>query len=441
VNDATAILLGHAPPPVKQQWASRIQWRLGAHQFQIPPDGPWRGWMLKAGRGAGKTRTGAQDAVEYCLDHKEARYAIIAPTQSDVRATCFEGESGVRSVLWAMGIEADWQPSRLELRLGNGSTMFGYSAEKPDRLRGPQFHRAWCDELAAWRDAPLGDALGTTFNNLNMGLRLGDDARMIITTTPKRVALVRDLMDRPDYVVTSGTTYDNIHNLSERFALEVRRYEGTTIGRQELLGELLDEVEGALWKREVIDRFRLKDAGDMARVVVGVDPQGSVTTGTTGIVAAGITRGNCLCGRRDNLPHGYVLADRSLSAMPDGWARAAIDLFHGVKADRLIAERNFGGDMVEATLRTIWSSAPVDMVTASRGKQQRAEPIAALYEQGRIHHIGGLSDLEDEMTAWTPDDSWSPNRLDALVWALTALGLSEWREAKIHTRQVAQARI
>ena len=411
-------------------------WRLGAHRFQIKPADKWRGWMLKAGRGAGKTRTGAQDAVEYCLDNPGARYAIIAPTQGDVRTVCFEGDSGVLSVMRDMGIEFHWRASKLEAEMGNGSIMFGYSAEKPDRLRGPQFHRAWCDELAAWKDAPLGDALGTTFNNLSMGLRLGDDARMIITTTPKRVALVREILARDDFVTTNGTTYDNIANLSPNFADALKRYEGTHIGRQELMGEMIDDVEGALWTIEMIDQDRIHNTAPAERIVVAIDPPGGATE--AGIVAAGLTH-RCVCGEPG--VHAYVYADRSLKGSPDEWARTAVNLYHNLSADRIVAEINYGGDMVEKVVRSVEPNIPYTAVRATRGKLIRAEPIAALYEQHRVHHIGAFADLESEMTTWTPEEVWSPNRLDALVWALTELGLHESGELTSNVKTVLDARI
>lgn len=389
--------------------------------------------MLKAGRGAGKTRTGAQDAVEHCLDNPGHRYAVVAPTQGDVRATCFEGDSGIIGVLSRMGVEYDWQKSVLELHLSNGSILMGYSAEKPDRLRGPQFHRAWCDELAAWRDAHLGDALNTTFNNLNMGLRLGADVRMVITTTPKRVALVRELLERSDFVVTNGTTYDNIRNLAPNFAEAILRYEGTSIGRQELLGELIEDVEGALWKLAMIDRDRwLWDIPNFRRVVIGVDPSGGVAE--IGIIAAGLIVPPCPCGQRLDQPHYGILDDASLHGSPEVWGRAVNNCGRRWDADLIVGEANYGGQMVESTIKAGGQDdrLPYEPVTASRGKEIRAEPISRIYEQGRVHHLGAFQALEDEMTTWVQGDR-SPNRLDAMVWAMTQL--SERVEGRGHTRR------
>jgi len=441
VNPASTALLDHAPPEVKAAWNQRIRWRLTAHRFQVPPAGQWRAWMMQAGRGAGKTRTGAQDAVEYVTDRPNVRYAVVAPTQGDVRKTCFEGEAGILYVLDRFGLRSGqdyhWRRYDLELEItSTGSKLQGFSSEKPDRLRGPQFHRAWLDEAAAWKDARHGDALNTTFNNLSMGLRLGD-ARMVVTTTPKRVALIRELAARNDVAVTRGTTYDNLANLAPTFAASLLRYEGTTIGRQELMGELIQDVEGALWQVETVDRDRLGEAGPMTRIVVGVDPAGSTHT-ETGIVAAGITAGACLCGRREQLPHAYVLADGSVAASPDGWGRAVVETFDAVSADRIVGERNYGGDMVEAIVRSVRPGIPFDLVNASRGKIVRAEPISALYEQRRIHHVGYFPELEEEMTTFTPLDPWSPNRLDALVWAVTELGLHTNVQATLRGSSVAK---
>lgn len=424
MNPASSILLDHAPPEVKQAWLQRIRWRLKAHRFQIAPLGAWRAWMMQAGRGSGKTRTGAQDAAEYTLDNPAHRYAVVAPTQGDVRATCFEGESGIISVLNQMGVDYDWQPSRLELHLGSESLMAGFSAEKPDRLRGPQFHRAWIDEPASFRDAHLGDALNTTFNNLNMGLRLGADARMLITGTPKRVLLIRELLARSDVVVTRGTTYDNIKNLAPNFAEALRQYEGTSIGRQELLGELIDDVEGALWKLALIDLYRWKpewgEKPKLRRVIVGVDPSGGVAE--IGIVAAGLIVPPCPCGQRQDQAHYATLDDASLRGSPEVWGRAVVACGRLWEADLIVGEANYGGQMVESTIKAggIDDRLPYEPVTATRGKEIRAEPISRIYEQGRVHHFGVFPALEDEMTTWTQGDK-SPNRLDGLVWAMTKL--------------------
>jgi len=278
--------------------------------------------------------------------------------------------------------------------------------------------------LAAWRDAYLGDALNTTFNNLNMGLRLGDDARMVITTTPKRVALVRELLIRSDIAVTNGTTYDNIANLAPNFAEAILRYEGTAIGRQELLGQLIEDVEGALWKLDMIDRDRWRpewgEIPTLRRVVVGVDPSGG--TAEVGIVACGLIVPPCLCGVRPDQAHYVMLDDASLHGTPEVWGRAVVSCGRRWEADLIVGEVNYGGAMVESTIKAggMDDRLPYQPVTASRGKEVRAEPISRIYEQGRVHHLGAFPLLEDELTTWTQGDK-SPNRLDALVWAMTKL--------------------
>jgi phage terminase large subunit-like protein len=275
---------------------------------------------------------------------------------------------------------------------------------------------------------------------MQLGLRIGPKPHWVGSSTPKNRPKFREIVADPHHHITRAHTDDNPF-LEESFRDRMHRlFGGTTKGRQEIGGELLDEVEGAAWKRAWIDTYRRRDYPNLARIAVGVDPQGSAESGTTGIVVAGRTTGNCPCGG-PNLPHCFVLDDASLAASPDGWARRAVQTFDAFKADRFVAERNFGGDMVESTIRTVWSSAPIHMVTASRGKIVRAEPVSALYEQGRVHHVGAFPDLEDEMTTYTIEESWSPNRLDALVWAITELGLSENREASTGFRTLTEARM
>jgi phage terminase large subunit-like protein len=390
----------------------------------VAPEGEWTGWVLKAGRGAGKTRTGAQDVAEHLVDNAKYRYAIVAQTIGEARDVCIEGESGVRVQLEGMGFrdgeDFEWNRSLGELLMGNGSIAKTYSAEKPAKLRGPQHHRAWLDELASWKDAHRGDALDTTYNNLMLTLRLGEDPRYIVTTTPKQVKLFQELMADPDVAVSNGTTYDNLANLSPTFRAHVLRYEGTTIGRQELMGELLDEVEGAHWHQRLIEENRLREPPPLARVHLGVDPSGGADI--IGIVAVGETWA-CTCGDDSVLPHYVVIDDLSLLAEPEAWAAAVGGLYRRHQADLIAAEANYGGAMVEAVIRQADKTLPVHLVTASRGKHIRAEPIAFLMQKGRMHHAGAYVDLETEMTTYTPEESgkWSPNRLDAMVWATTSL--------------------
>lgn len=385
-----------------------------ARPNQHPPAGDWLVWLILAGRGFGKTRTGAEWVADHALTNAGSRWAIVAATFADGRDTCIEGESGLLAVLrrrrpthdWARA----WNRSWGELTLPNQSRIKLFSADEPDRLRGPQHHGAWCDELAAWRYPEAWD-------QLQFGLRLGDRPRTVVTTTPKPVRLIRDLLERDSTVVVRGSTFDNADNLAPAALDELRRrYEGTRLGRQELYAELLLDTPGALWTLSSFDRpgFRVPDVpDDLERVVVAIDP--AVTSGDTsdesGIVVAG---------RRGD--QAFVLEDCSLRADPATVARTAVRAFHELAADRLVVEANNGGDWLPALIRTVDPNVPIDTVHATRGKALRAQPVAGLYEQGRVHHVGVLAGLEDQMTTWSPDAGMrSPDRLDALVWALTAL--------------------
>lgn len=387
----------------------------GRPEQKPDPADDWLVHAYVAGRGAGKTRAGAEWVAEQAIAHPGARIAVVARTFADVRDTCIEGQSGLLHVLRRRLPGVDWgkawNRTLLELNLPNGSRIKGFSADEPERLRGPQHHFAWCDELAAWRYADAWD-------QLQFGLRLGDHPRSFVTTTPKPTSVVRRLRDRAqrgDGVAwVGGSTFDNADNLSAVALAELRAtYEGTRLGRQELYGELLLDTPGALWSIDTIAAARVTHAPALQRVVVAVDP--AVTAGddsdSTGIVAAGLGYDG----------HVYVLADRTLVASPDTWARRAVELYDELAGDRIVAEVNNGGDLVGTVLRTVDPSVPVRQVHASRGKRVRAEPVAALYEQGRVHHVGGFTDLEDQMTTWTPESPDSPDRLDALVWAVTDL--------------------
>jgi phage terminase large subunit-like protein len=387
-------------------------WREIARPEQLPPAGEWLCWAYVAGRGAGKTRSAAEWVQEQAMQTPGIRIALVGRTPADVRDVMIEGESGILAI--AGDNEPIYQASKRRLTWPNGSTAYAYSAEVPAQLRGPQHHRAWADESAAWTDAKKGDVLDTAWNNLMLGLRLGDAPRCVVTTTPKPNALTRTILGRKSTVVTKGSTYDNLSNLAPSFRDHVlATYEGTRIGRQELLGELLEDVEGALWTLQLIEDNRVTEAPDMRRIVVAVDPSGGSgpNNDEQGILVVGLGVDGLL----------YVLADRSCSLSPHGWASRAIGAFHEFKADRIVAEKNYGGDMVESTIRQVESRVPVKVITASRGKVQRAEPVAALYEQGRVKHVGPFPKLEDQMTTWTPQDGTSPDRLDGLVWAITDL--------------------
>jgi predicted phage terminase large subunit-like protein len=384
-------------------------WRVWGRPEQQAPEGDWRVWLLLAGRGFGKTRTGAEWVRAEVEAGRRGRLALVAPTAADARDVMVEGESGVLAVS-PPGFRPLYEPSKRRLTWPNGAQATTYSADEPDRLRGPQHDGAWCDELAAWRYPEAWDML-------QFGLRLGRDPRAVVTTTPKPVRLVRELVAAPTTVVTKGSTYANLGNLAPAFLDQiVRKYEGTRLGRQELDAEILDDVPGALWTRTLLDGLRVREHPDLVRVVVAIDP--AVTSGEkadeTGIVVAG----------KGVDGQGYVLADASCRLSPDGWARRAVEAYRRHQADRIVAEVNNGGEMVELTIRTVDPHISYAAVHASRGKRTRAEPVAALYEQGKVHHAGGFPDLEDQMCTYTPDAyDGSPDRVDALVWALTDLML------------------
>jgi predicted phage terminase large subunit-like protein len=395
----------------KQARQIRYDWSYRAREAQLPPQGDWRVWLLLAGRGFGKTRSGAE-LVRAQVEARTARHiALVAPTAADARDVIVEGESGLLGIAPA-GARPLYEPSKRRLTWPNGAIATVFSADEPERLRGPQHDFAWCDELAAWRYPEAWDML-------MFGLRLGDDPRAVITTTPRPTRLIRSLLADPKVVVTRGRTEENRANLAPAFLDQiVRRYQGTRLGRQELDAELLDDVPGALWQRGAIEAARTSATPELTRIVVAIDPAASSHehADETGIIVAG----------RDPAGDGYVLADASGHYGPAEWARAAIAAYRAHSADRVVAEINNGGEMVEATLRTVDPNVPFAAVRASRGKAARAEPVAALYEQGRIHHLGAFPALEDQMCAFTGDfdraaAGYSPDRVDALVWALTEL--------------------
>ena len=386
-------------------------WRFWARPNQLPPAGAWRVWLLLAGRGFGKTRTGAEWVRAQVEAGGARRLALVAPTAADVRDVMIEGESGLLAVA-SPHLRPEYEPSKRRLTWPNGALATCFSAEEPNRLRGPQHDAAWCDELAAWRHEEAWDML-------LLGLRLGADPRCVVTTTPKPIRLLRQLLGDAGAVVTRGSTYDNSANLAPAFLAQiVRRYEGTRLGRQELEAELLEDVPGALWNRDGIDRAKVGAVPEMRRIVVAVDPAVSASeeSSETGIIVAGLGQDG----------QGYVLDDLSGRFPPAGWARRAVSAYHARHADRIVAEINNGGDLVEATIRAVDAGVSYRAVRASRGKAVRAEPVAALYEQGRVHHLGSFPALEDQMCASAPDldrsaAGFSPDRLDALVWALTDL--------------------
>jgi phage terminase large subunit-like protein len=392
-----------------------FDWQFWARPNQLPPEGEWRVWLLLAGRGFGKTRTGAEMVRARVAARTARRIALVAPTAADARNVMVEGESGILAIS-PPGDRPRYEPSKRRLTWSNGAVATLYSADEPERLRGPQHDTAWCDELASWRYPEAWDML-------MLGLRLGADPRVLATTTPRPTKLIRELAADRTVIVTRGTTYENRANLAPEFVEQiVRKYEGTRLGRQEIEAEILDDMPGGLWNRGVIEAARARTAPDLLRVVVAIDP--AATSGEaadeTGIIVAG----------KDAQGHGWVLADLSGRYKPAEWAKTAIAAYHSHRADRVVAEVNNGGEMVEATLRVIEPDLAFAAVHASRGKVTRAEPVAALYEQGRVHHLGAFAQLEDQMCALSRGGrangemrrvGGSPDRADALVWALTDL--------------------
>ena len=394
-------------------------WKFWARPNQLEPEGKWAIWLFNAGRGAGKTRSGAEWTRQR-IKKGDKFVHLIAPTSADARDVMVEGPSGILSVCWDMDVTdkgdrlgvPKYEPSKRRLTWANGAEARLFSAEEPDRLRGPQCYSMWCDELAAWKN------LQDTWDMAMMGLRLGDDPRCMVTTTPRPLPLLKKIMKDPMTAITTGSTFDNAAYLAPQFLAAVRdKYEGTRLGRQELMAELLEDIPGALWKDEMFKRT--DDPGDIIRIVVAVDPSGASGEGdekadAIGIVVAGIRRNGTY----------VILEDASEKLSPHAWASKVATKFEKWQADRIVAEINYGGAMVKSVIQTVDESLPIRMVTASRGKQIRAEPIAALYEQGKVEHYGDTAALEQQMVLMTYDGycgDGSPDRLDAAVWALTDL--------------------
>ena len=386
----------------------RWDWRFWARPEQLPPEGDWRSWVIVAGRGFGKTRTGAEFIRDQVRSKSARRVALVGRTAADVRDVMVTGPSGL------LAVHPDherplYEPSRRRLTWPCGAVAHTYTSERSDQLRGPQHDLAWCDELAAW-SYPY-----DTWDQLMFGLRLGNP-RCVVTTTPRPIKLLKDLIENPSCVITKGSTFDNRLNLAEAFFEQIiDKYEGTTIGRQEIYADMLTEVPGALWKRSMIDDHRVhQPPANFKRVVVGVDPAvtNKDTSDETGIIVVGL-------GTDD---HFYVIGDGSIKASVDTWARAVATRYQMHRADRVVAEVNQGGDLVAKMINQIDSTIPIKKVHASRGKYARAEPVAARYEQGLVHHVGALSQLEDQLCSYSPLHSkFSPDRMDALVYAITEL--------------------
>ena len=397
--------------PEPEEARLKYNWPLHARPSQLPPDGDWDTWLILAGRGFGKTRTGAEWVRTQVESGAAKRIALVGRTDDDTRATMIHGESGIIEVSPPWN-KPTYEPSKRKLTWPDGAFALTYSSHEPDQLRGPQFDAAWCDELASWQYPDQ------AWDNLSFALRLGRQPRAVVTTTPRHIELVRALPNTPGVQVTRGTTFDNKDNLPPSFFNQLlERYDGTSIGRQEIYAEIIEEDENSLWKREWIEKARLSSHPPVARIVVAIDPAMSSkpNSSETGIVVVGADM------RRK---HAYVLADESGRLTPNSWALRAAHLFDKFNATRIIAEDNAGGDMVKSTLKNaVERTLPYKGIKARRGKYIRAEPVAALYEQGRVHHVGRFPQLEDQMCTWTPDlgPSNSPDRADALVHAITEL--------------------
>lgn len=431
VPQSEAERIAFAPPDERAAWFKRYKhpdrlaydWAYWRRAAQVPPEGDWRGWFIMAGRGFGKTRMAAEWVRSVAEKDGEARIALVAATLHEARTIMVEGESGLLAIA-PPHCRPVYEPSLRRLSWPSGAQATLYSASEPNSLRGPTHSHGWADEIAKWENGP------ESWDNLAMTLRLGARPQIVATTTPRPVPLVRRLLADPGFMLTRGTTADNRANLPPAFLGAMERiYAGTRLGRQELAGELLDDVEGALWSRDLIERCRADSTPPLTRVVIGVDPPASAKGDACGIVAVGF----------DADGHAWVLADASVRGKsPEGWARAVATAAARWQADRVIAEANQGGDMVAATLRAANVALPVRLAHASRGKVTRAEPVAALYENARVHHVGAFPDLEDELCGLMTGGGYegpgrSPDRADALVWAVTEGVLGTAPQPRVHT--------
>lgn len=407
---------------ILREYATR--WAFIAHAGQIPPENrAWFCYLMRSGRGGGKTRSGS----EWILKRVRQGYkhiALIGQTAADVRDTMVElGPSSIMKI--ARPEERPiYEPSKRRLTFPNGAIATTFTGEEPDQLRGPAHDTVWIDELAKFKYPE------ETWDNMEMGLRLGDNPQVFCTTTPRPIPIIKRLIKDPTTIDIRFSTSQNAENLSPIFLKRVQeRYAGTRLGRQELEGEILEDNPNALFQRAIIENLRVTEGAvpQLIRVVVGMDPAvtGTKTSDETGIIAGGIAANG----------HGYIIEDASLQASPAEWARAGVRVFHARRADRIIGEVNNGGDLIEVNIRTVDRNIPYTAVHASRGKAIRAEPVAALYEQGRIHHVGTFPMLEDQMCDWSPGDAKSPDRMDALVWTiweLFGLGLKEEQQRRVY---------
>jgi phage terminase large subunit-like protein len=403
---------------IEEQAVLKWKWEFWARPDQLPPSGDhWMTWLILAGRGWGKTRTGAETIRSWVMSGKYGRIALVGETTADVRGVMVDGESGLLNI-GPKDERPEYFPSLRQLKWPNGAIATTYNATEPDQLRGPQHDAAWCDEIAKWK------YIQETWDQLQFGLRLGEHPRQILTTTPRPLPLLKKMLNDPYVRVTKGKTFDNKDNLAETFMHQIeQRFGGTRLGRQELDGEILDDMPGALWQRSNIDANRVQEVPqDLERVIVAVDPSTSNNEGSdeNGIIVVGLARD------ADGYARGYVLEDASLKGSPEEWARKAVHMYRKWSADKIVAEKNQGGEMVASVIKAVDRTLVPKLVHASRGKFIRAEPISALYEQNRVHHVGRHDLLEDQMCTFSVDNirtngMGSPDRVDALVWGLTEI--------------------
>lgn len=408
-EDRVAALEGLAP---KVRAKLKFHWPFWARPDQLEPEGDWSTWLILAGRGWGKSRTGAETVNKWARTGRCKAIALVAETAADARDVMVKAilENSPEDFM------PTWSPTNRCVTWPNGARAWTYNATEPDQLRGPQHDGAWVDELAKFR------YMEGTWDQLQFGLRLGLNPKVIVTTTPRPLPLIRKILADESTFVTRGRTLDNSSNLAESFIRQIEdRYGGTRLGRQELDGEVLDDIPGALWTRDAIDKARIREVpDDLERVYVAVDPAASSHEGSdeNGIVVVGLGRDS------EGYARGYVLYDGSLRGSPEEWSRQAVALYRRFEADKIIAEKNMGGEMVLSVIRAADRSVPVELVHATRGKRLRAEPISALYEQGRVSHVGRFDQLEDQMCTFSVDSErveGSPDRMDALVWGLTKI--------------------
>lgn len=394
-----------------------LNWRHLARPHQTPEHNDWLIWLLLGGRGSGKTRTGAEWIREQVAMHGKTRIALVAPTFNDAREVMLEGESGLLNIGYPSE-RPEFSSTRRRLNWPNGAVGYVYTAEDPDGLRGPQFDAAWADEFCAWSYPD------DTLSNLRLALRLGDNPQLVMTTTPKPIPALKKLMKAKGILISRGKTSDNADNLAPTFMAAMEEaYGGTRLGRQELSGEFIEDLPGALWTRAMLETAYTSERPEFSKVILAIDPP--VTSGersdACGLVVAAMTG-------EGRSAKAYILHDGTVQGRsPEGWARAAISLAEGWEADYILAEVNQGGELVTSVLRMFDPYIAIRTVHASRGKTARAEPVAALYEQGRVLHCGHFTELEDELAAMGTEGGLrkSPDRADALVWAVTELMLKK----------------